>query len=168
MNRELIQNAYDVFYDNSVKVPPMTLRAGDAIDSYDLPPPYDEQLDEPTDDYLQQYAYFALPFLDAISWRYYLPFLIDFALRHYTAEASPESSIVVEGTLSSLRPPDKEPPRLAVLTTEQESVIIRFLDILAFDEGSDYQDYAMQVLEEYWIPGALYRYEKSNPLNQNS
>ena len=35
----------------------MTLRAGDAIDSYDLPPAYDEQLDEPTDDYLQQYAY---------------------------------------------------------------------------------------------------------------
>ncbi len=161
MNQELIQNAYDVFHDNSVKEPPMTLRAGDAIDSYDIPPNYDEELDKLTDDYLQQYAYFALPFLDAISWRYYLPFLIDFALRHYTPEAAPESSIVVEGTLSSLRPPDREPPRLAVLTTEQESVIIKFLDILAFDENSDYQDYAMQVLEEYWIQGALYREENN-------
>ena len=151
MNQELIQSAYGVFHDELVKIPPMTLRGGDAVDSYDLPPPYDEELDQPTDDYLQQYAYFALPHLDALSWRYYLPFLIDYALRHATAEAPPESSLVVEGTLSSLRPPDREPPRLSVLKAEQESVIIKFLDILAFDERSDYQDYGMQVLEEYWI-----------------
>ncbi len=157
MNQELIQSAYGVFHDELVKIPPMTLRGGDAVDSYDLPPPYDEELDQPTDDYLQQYAYFALPHLDALSWRYYLPFLIDYSLRHATAEAPPESSLVVEGTLSSLRPPDREPPRLSVLKAEQELVIIKFLDILAFDERSDYQDYAMQVLEEYWIPGALYR-----------
>ncbi len=151
MNQELIQSAYGVFHDELVKIPPMTLRGGDAVDSYDLPPPYDEELDQPTDDYLQQYAYFALPHLDALSWRYYLPFLIDYALRHATAEAPPESSLVVEGTLSSLRPPDREPPRLSVLKAEQELVIIKFLDILAFDERSDYQDYGMQVLEEYWI-----------------
>ncbi len=151
MNQELIQSAYGVFHDELVKIPPMTLRGGDAVDSYDLAPPYDEELDQPTDDYLQQYAYFALPHLDALSWRYYLPFLIDYALRHATAEAPPESSLVVEGTLSSLRPPDREPPRLSVLKAEQESVIIKFLDILAFDERSDYQDYGMQVLEEYWI-----------------
>ncbi|MEM7760881.1 MAG: DUF6714 family protein [Cyanobacteria bacterium P01_A01_bin.40] len=64
--------------------------------------------------------------------------------------------MVVEGTLSSLRLPDSEPPRLAVLTKAQESVIIEFLDFLAFDERSDHQDFAMQVLEEYRIPGALY------------
>ncbi len=157
MNQELIQSAYGVFHDELVKIPPMTLRGGDAVDSYDLPPPYDEELDQPTDDYLQQYAYFALPHLDALSWRYYLPFLIDYSLRHATAEAPPESSLVVEGTLSSLRPPDREPPRLSVLKAEQELVIIKFLDLLAFDERSDYQDYAMQVLEEYWIPEALYR-----------
>ena len=168
INQELIQNAYEVFYDESVKIPPMTLRAGDAIDGYDIPPPYDEELDKLTDDYMQQYACFALPFLDAVSWRYYLPFLIDFTLRHFTTEASPESSVVVDGILYSLRPPDTEPCRLAILTAKQESVIIQFLDILAFDEASDYQDFAMQVLEEYWIPGALYRDEKSNPLPQNS
>ena len=157
MNRELIQSAYAVFHHDSNTIPPMTLRGGDAVDSYDLPSPYDEQLDQPTDDYLQQYGYFALPHLDTLSWRYYLPFLIDYSLRHATAEAPPESSLVVEGTLSSLRPPDREPPRLSVLTAEQESVIVDFLEVLAFDERSDYQDYAMQVLEEYWIPEALYR-----------
>ena len=157
MNKELIQNAYTVFHNDLVKIPPMTLRAGDAVDSYDLPSPYDEQLDEPNDDYLLKYGYFALPHLDSLSWRYYLPFLIDYSLRHATVEATPESSLVVEGTLSSLRPPDREPPRLSVLTAEQESVIIKFLDLLAFDERSIHQDYAMQVLEEYWIPGALYR-----------
>ncbi len=157
VNPELIQSAYQVFHQDLTKIPPMTLRGGDAVDSYDLPPSYDERLDELTDDYLQQYACFALPHLDALSWRYYLPFLIDYALRHATSEAPPESSLVVESTLSSLRPPDREPPRLSALTPEQESVIVQFLDFLAFDERSDYQDYAMQVLEEYWIPGALYR-----------
>ena len=86
MNQELIESAYVVFHYDLTKIPPMTLRAGDAVDSYDLPPPYDEELDQPTDDYLQQYAYFALPHLDALSWRYYLPFLIDYGLRHATAE----------------------------------------------------------------------------------
>ena len=163
MNRQLAMNplvserAYAVFHRDKIKYPPMTLRAGFAVDSYELPPPYDEQLDEPTDDYLQQFAYFALPYLDPLSWRYYLPFLIDYALRHATAEAPPESSLPVEGTLSSLRPPDTEPPRLSLLTAEQELVIVDFLEVLAFNERSDYQDYAMQVLEEYWIPGALDR-----------
>jgi hypothetical protein len=160
MNPFVSQSAYAVFHNGLIKIPPMTLRAGNAVDSYELPPPYDEQLDEPTDDYLQQFAYFALPYLDALSWHYYLPFLIDYSLRHGTAEAAPESCLPVEGTLSSLRPPEREPPRLSVLTPEQKSVIVDFLEVMAFDERSNYQDYAMQVLEEYWIPGALYRDEK--------
>ena len=151
MNSEFSNLAYTAFHSDSIKIPPMTLRGGDAVDSYDLAPDYDRQLDEPTDDYLQKYAYFALPHLDPLSWRYYLPFLIDYTLRHATAEAPPESSLVVEGTLFSLRPPDREPPRLSVLTAEQKSVIIKFLERMAFDEGSDYQDDAMEVLEEYWI-----------------
>jgi hypothetical protein len=59
--------------------------------------------------------------------------------------------------LSSLRPPEREPPRFAVLTKDQEELIGAFLDVLAFDEASVWHDLAMQVLEEYWIPGALYR-----------
>lgn len=157
MNKEVSHRAYTVFHCDAIETPPITLRAGDAIDSYDLTPPYDKQLDEVNDDYIQKYAYFALPHLDSLSWRYYLPFLIDYSLRHATAEASPESSLAVDGTLFSLRPPDREPPRLSVLSAEQESVIIQFLDIMAFDERSVYQDCAMEVIEEYWMPGALYR-----------
>jgi hypothetical protein len=39
----------------------------------------------------------------------------------------------------------------------QEAVIVAVLDVLAFDERSPHRDLAMQVLEEYWVPGALYR-----------
>ena len=59
--------------------------------------------------------------------------------------------------LSSLRPPDREPPRLGSISLEQEAVVVEFLDLLAFGERSAYQDFAMQVLEEYWVPNALYR-----------
>jgi hypothetical protein len=65
--------------------------------------------------------------------------------------------MVVEGLLHSLRPPDREPPRLASLTVEQESVIVEFLEDLAFSEDSANQDFAQQVLEEWWLPDALYR-----------
>ena len=157
MNQEVIDRAYTVFHYDKIKIPPMTLRAGDAVDSYDLTPPYDEQLDQVNDDYIQKYAYFALPYLDFLSWRYYLPFLIDYSLRHATAKANPESSLAVDGTLFSLRPPDREPPRLSILTAEQESVIVQFLDLLAFDERSVYQDDAMEVIEEYWMLLASYR-----------
>ena len=65
--------------------------------------------------------------------------------------------MVTESLLSSLRPPDREPPRLASLSAAQEAVVVAVLDALAFGDGSAYQDYAMQVLEEYWVPNALYR-----------
>ena len=64
---------------------------------------------------------------------------------------------MIESLLSCLRPPDSEPPRLASLSPEQEAVLASFLDGLAFGQGSAYQDFAMQVLEEYWVPHALYR-----------
>jgi hypothetical protein len=148
----IVDRAYTVFYDRAIDFPPMSLRAGDAIDSYALPPAYDEELDKPTDDYLEKFAYFALAYLDAVSWRYYLPRLIDYAVRHATSQAPAEASLVIEGTISSLRPPDTDPPRLSLLKAEQESAIIEFLEFLAFDDHSIYRDYALQVLEEYWIP----------------
>ena len=46
---------------------------------------------------------------------------------------------------------------LASLSAEQEAVIVALLDVLAFDEGSADRDFAMQVLEEYWVADALYR-----------
>jgi hypothetical protein len=66
--------------------------------------------------------------------------------------------MVVDALLSSLRPPDRTPPRLASLSEEQEAVLREFLEEIAFAaEPNHYQDLAMQVLEEWWIPDALYR-----------
>jgi len=65
--------------------------------------------------------------------------------------------MAIEGLLNSLRPPDRIPPRLGSLTKEQEDVIIAVLDQLAFSQDSAHQPFAMQVMEEWWIPRALYR-----------
>jgi hypothetical protein len=49
-------------------------------------------------------------------------------------------------------------PRLATLTPEQEALIVAFLEHVAFGEDSTCnRDLVMQVLEEWWLPNALYR-----------
>jgi hypothetical protein len=127
---DLGERARAAFEADVAAAPRMTLRGGAAVDSYDEPSGFDPRLDQTTDAYLEAYAYWALPHLDPISWRHYLP---------------------------SLRPPDRDPPRLASLSAEQERVVVAVLDVLAFDARSVHRDFAMQVLEEYWVPGALYR-----------
>jgi hypothetical protein len=63
-----------------------------------------------------------------------------------------------EGLLYTLRPPDRDPPRLATLTPEQEAVVVAFLEVLAFsDDAQLYHDDAMQILDEWWLPNARYR-----------
>ena len=79
--------AFDAFKADAEAIPPITLRGGDALDSYDEPPPYDAGIDEPTDAYLETFAFNGLNFLDAASWRHYLPRLIDYALRHIASNA---------------------------------------------------------------------------------
>ena len=157
MNLSLIKLINEVFKNTTVDIPPMTLRAGNAVDSYDLPTDYEEQLDQPTDEYLQKFAYWGLPHLDPVSWHYYLPLLMSYSLRNATKDAPVESGLAVDGTLFSLRPPDREPSRFSLLTPEQKEVIDQFLVILAFDEESIYQEDGMEVLEEYWMPEAIYR-----------
>ncbi len=152
MREDISRRAFEVFRDDASAMPPMTLRGGDAVDSYYSPPPYDPDVDAPTDTYLEAYTFWGLAFLDAASWRHYLLRLIDYAFRHFD-----EPRMVVEGLLYSLRPPDRDPPRLASLTPEQESVVVAFLDEVAFADDSPHQDLAMQVLEEWWVPNALYR-----------
>ncbi len=155
MYETIRRQAFDVFHPDLEAVPPMTLRGGDAVDSYDNPPPYDPAIDAPTDAYLVQYSYWGITFLDAASWRHYLPRLIDYALRHFQNQTL--DNMIIDGLLKSLRPPDQESSRLRSLSAAQEVVIVAFLDVLAFDEHSAYQDCAMQVLEEHWLPNALYR-----------
>ncbi|MGH7493988.1 MAG: DUF6714 family protein [bacterium] len=165
MPDEIRRRTLELFHADIEIVPPMTLRGGDAVDRYTNPPRYDPVVDGPTDGYLEQYAASGLAHLDAASWRHYLPRLIDYALRHLQSE--PPGTMAIDALLWSLRPPDREPPRLGSLSMEQEAVIAAFLETLAFGEGSAYQDFAMQILEEYWIPNALYRERPCENPQQN-
>ena len=131
--------------------PPMSLRAGNALDDGSKPPPNDKEADAPTDKYLEQY-YWGLPHLDAASWRHVLPFLLDYALRHIK-----HPSNAVDGLLNSLRPPDRAPPRLASLSLEQERIVAQVLDVLCFSPESAYHELACQTTEEWWEPNAMYR-----------
>jgi hypothetical protein len=133
-------------------VPPMTLRGANAVDSYSIPPPFDAELDLPTPEYLEKH-FWGIAHLDPASWRYYLPILTHYALTNIS-----NASNAVDAFLASLRPPDREPPRLGSLSKEQESVVIALLDRLAFDSESVWTSQAMIALEELWAPGALYKH----------
>ncbi len=148
----ICRRASEAFRSDLQAAPRETLRGGYAEDGYDFPPPPDPELDRLTDEYLEAYTFWGLAFLDAASWRHYLPHLIEYTFRHMD-----DPKMAVEGLLHNLRPPDREPPRLASLTAEQESVIAEFLEEVAFSEDSANRDFALQVLEEWWIPNALYR-----------
>jgi hypothetical protein len=96
-----------------------------------------------------------MPYLDARSWRHYLPRLIEYAVAH-----PDDPSMVVEATVRSLRPPDRVPARLTTLTKEQEEVIVAFLERLALsDDDSTSCEDARTALEEWWLPGAHLRDE---------
>jgi hypothetical protein len=154
MREAIVRQAYEAFRIDVERAPIISLRGGNAIDRYGAPPPYDPEVDTLTDDYLATYTFWGLGYLDAPSWRHYLPSLIAYTFRHITSL----NTMAPEGVLSSLRPPDREPPRLATLTPEQETVIVAFLEALAFsDDTRLYQEDAMQILDEWWLPNARYR-----------
>lgn len=132
--------------------PATSLRGGAALDVYDPAPPFDPALDAVSDAYLEAHSC-GLAHLDADSWLHYLPLVLCAAL----ARAGEVGSMLVEHVVWSLRPPDRDPPRLARLTPEQEAVVAEALEYLAFHPESRNQQLALQVLEEYWIPGASYR-----------
>lgn len=148
---DFVERAFAVFAADLVLRPGMTLRGGAALDVYDPAPPFTAQADTVTDGYLENHAS-GVTFLDAASWRHYLPPLIDYAARHART-----GNNVVEALLSSLRPPDRDPPRLAALNGEQQAVIVAVLEFLAFDPASAHQELACRVLEEWWIPDAQFR-----------
>jgi hypothetical protein len=128
--------------------PPTTLRGGNDIDSYDSPTPFDPENDAPTDSYLEQHAFWALPHLDVRSWRHYLPRLIDYALRH-----PDDPAMVTEALIRSLRPPDRFPPRLGSLSELQEAAVRAFLEAIALEPTSRAaREEAQQALEEWWWP----------------
>lgn len=149
---DINRRARAAFHGDAQAVPRMTLRGGYAEDSYEVAPAPDPELDKPTDAYLETCTFWGLAYLDAASWRHYLPHLIAYTFRYMD-----DPGMAVEGLLHNLRPPDREPPRLASLSAEQEAVVAAFLEEVAFSADSANRDFALQVLEEWWIPGALYR-----------
>lgn len=154
MPTDISTAAWDAFRADSEREPSISLRAAVVLDEYRNPPPFDPILDAPDDAYLERYAFDGQSFLDAASWRHYLPYLIDYAMRHL----GNSRSMVIEALLWSLRPPDRIPPRLGSLTADQEEVIVRFLErLVCGDEPLGERDFALQVMEEWWVPAALYR-----------
>lgn len=152
-------DAFEAFAEDLRAAPSVTLRGGYLLDAYKAPEPIDPDVDAVSDAYLERY-WWGIAHLDPGSWRHYLPPLIEYALRHKA-----EGSMVIDAFLASLRPPDRQPPRLASLTRGQEAVISAFLDVMAFDEASVHQTLARTALEEWWAPGALYRPADAGPID---
>jgi hypothetical protein len=142
----LVGEVFDAFAVDASVLPPMTLRGGNAIDECGEPPPFDPAVDDHSNSYLERYAW-GIGYLDAASWRHYLPFLIQYALRHRD-----RGGLVVHLLIVSLRPPEREPPRLATLDTEQRAAVTQFLGVLAFGNPSPHQQLAGEALE-WWAPG---------------
>ena len=148
-----MQSAFEAFRADAEPVPPLTLRGGNSVDSYDEAEPFDPARDEPTDAYIEGFAFWGLGYLDAQSWRHYVPRLISYAFRR-----PDDPAMAVEALIRSLRPPDRYPPRLGTLTAEQEAVVVAFLETLALGDGTSHlRDDAQQALEEWWLPGARHR-----------
>jgi hypothetical protein len=150
---EIVRRAFEAFRADAGAVPPLTLRGGNAVDGYNDAEPFDLACDEPTDAYIEGFAFWGLGYLDAQSWRHYLPRLISYAFRR-----PDDPGMAVEALIRSLRPPDRYPPRLTTLSPEQEAVVVAFLETLALgDRIGHVQDDAQQALEEWWLPGARHR-----------
>ena len=146
---DLIADIFAAFSAEGTAFPPMTLRGGDALDLDKPAPPFDVLVDAISDDYLEAHPW-GSGYLDAASWRHYLPFMMEYALRHIT-----EASDVTDALLTSFRPPDRNPPRLGTLTKAQETAVLRFLDVMAYNADSASMDLAAVVLSEWWTPGAI-------------
>jgi hypothetical protein len=150
---DIVSRAFEVFRTDLESPPPLTLRGGNAVDGYTQPVPFDPADDDPTDTYVEGFAFWGIGYLDARSWRHYLPRLIAYAASH-----PHDPAMVVEALVRSLRPPDRYPPRLGTLTLEQEGVVRSFLEEVALGDAIPHlQTEAQQALEEWWLPDARSR-----------
>lgn len=148
---DLVQLIYDAFSVDVEIKPVITLRGGDCLDDHRDPPPFDPDVDFASDKYLESF-HWGVGYLDAASWRHYLPRLTDYVVRHFD-----KGTLVGEALVTSLCAPDRDPPRLATLTHSQEEAVTQFLEFLAFTDGSGHQDSACRAIDEWWSPDALYR-----------
>ena len=146
---DLIAEIFAAFSSEGSTFPATTLRGGDALDRDQPAPPFDVLVDAVSDEYLEAHPW-GSGWLDAASWRHYLPFMMAYSLRHIA-----RPSEVTDALLTSFRPPDRDPPRLGSLSKAQETVVLRFLDALAYSDESASRDLAALVLSEWWTPGAI-------------
>jgi len=146
---DLIADIFAVFSTEGTAFPAMTLRGGDALERDKPAPPFDVLVDAVSDEYLEAHPW-GSGYLDAASWRHYLPFMMEYALRRID-----RPSEVTDALLTSFRPPDRDPPRLGSLNKAQETVVLRFLDAMAHAPDSASRDLAAMVLSEWWTPGAI-------------
>lgn len=144
----IVDRAYTAFASDAAGPPPLSLRGGYDIDSYKRAEPFDAAADRPNAEYLEHYAFWGLGYLDAQSWRHYLPRLIQYSLLN-----PDDPHMVTETLVRSLRPPDRYPPRLRTLTPDQSRVITDFLAHLTRIHASeDLRKEAQQALDEWWGP----------------
>ena len=127
---DIVRRAFDVFHDDVTAPPPLTLRGANEVDSYRTAMRFDPDVDEPIDSYLEGFAFWGVGYLDARSWRHYLPRLMDYAVRCPT-----DPAMVAEALVRSLRPPDRYPLRLGALTPDQETVVRSFLEFVALGDA---------------------------------
>jgi len=148
---EIVQLVRDAFSADVENKPVITLRGGDCLDDCGDPPAFDPELDAASDEYLESF-HWGVGYLDAASWRHYLPTLADYAVRHFN-----KGTLVGEALVTSLCAPDQDPPRLATLTHPQEEAVTLLLEFLAFTAGSGHQDSACRAIDEWWSTDAFYR-----------
>ncbi len=135
----------DASFALQVASPPLTLRAGNAIDSYEIAPEFDPELDRADGAYFESH-HFGIHHLDPVSWLFYLPLLLKYSLLQMEAGVSS----AVDTFLFSLRPPDRDPPRFGELSAEQKAVVVAVLEAIGYSSESRYQDEALTALQEYW------------------
>jgi len=148
---EIVQLVRDAFAADVEIKPLVTLRGGDCLDDHRAPSAFDPDLDAASDEYLESF-HWGVGYLDAASWRHYLPTLTDYVVRNFN-----KGTLVGEALVTSLCAPDRDPPRLATLTHPQEEAVTHLLEFLALTDGSGHQESACRAIDEWWSPDALYR-----------
>ena len=128
--------------------PPISLRAGNALDDYAEPPPFDPEADAPTDAYIEAY-YHGIHFLDAPSWRHYLPVLLEYVLSH-EGGGGPN---VVETLLFAIAPGDPSYPVFPVLDGAQIAAVEGGLRALHGVLGAEYAEEIEAALCREWPRG---------------
>ncbi len=151
MTHQISELAHKYFKLDFESHPKVTLRAGDALDNGSTHIPFNVELDQITELYLESF-HWGINHLDPSSWRHYIPTFVDFCIRNKNS-----SSLVIDSFLNSLRPPDRQPARFSSLSSEQKDVIVKFLEFMAFDSKSGFADLAFQCLEEYWGSNPIFK-----------